>query len=222
MIYLEIYVLLITIILLICVKVDSVFKKYKTIDNKKNVSGMEIARNVLDDNELQSVYVIERKVKTMNKYIYKRKTIVLSSDVYHENSLYSLAVGAYMGLHGVYDKKKDSLFRFVNIFSSLRVFSYFISWIMFVLVVSSFNEAGAQLTLVLLLLSIIFSVLEFVVHKKIACDAYDYLKNNKYFTDEEEEGLAKVLQNVYFDAFTWHILTIWYDILELINESKKK
>ena len=222
MIYLEIYVLLIVILLLICVKVDSVFKKYETVDNKKNVSGMEIARNVLDENELQSVYVIERKEKVMDNYIYKRKTIVLSSDVFHENSLYSLAVGAYMGMQGIYDKKKDSLFRFVKTFSSIKTFSYFISWMMFFLVVFSYNETGALLALILLLLSIVFSVMEFVVHKKIAYEAYDYLKNKKYFNDEEDEGISKVLQNVYLDCFTWHILEVWYPLVNTVNESKKK
>lgn len=222
MIYLEIYILLIIISLLLCVKVDIVFRKQKKIDNKKNVSGMEIARNILDDNELQNVYVIERKEKIMDKYIYNRKIAVLSSDVYHENSLYSLAVGAYIGMHGVCDKKKDSLFNFVNAFNSFKLFTFIVSLVLFVLVVCDYKELGALMALILFLFSILFSVLEFIVNKRIAYDTYDYLKKKEYFNDSEDEAISAILRNVYLESFTWYCLSFWYSFLNLINESKKK
>ncbi len=75
MIYLEIYIVLIVISLLLCVKTDVVFKKYKQQDNKKKISGMEITRNVLDDNKLEKVYVIERKEKIMDVYDYRKKVV---------------------------------------------------------------------------------------------------------------------------------------------------
>ena len=222
MIYLEIYIVLIVISLLLCVKTDVVFKKYKQQDNKKKISGMEITRNVLDDNKLEKVYVIERKEKIMDVYDYRKKVVRLSSEVFHENSLYALAVGAYVGMHGVYDKKNNSLNKFVETVKPIKAGAYLFS--LFVLVMSMFsvNEAAFQIALVFFLLSLILSVLEFVVNKNIAYDTYDYLKKSESFDKEEDEAISDILQNVYLESFTWFVVRLWFSLVNVINEGKKK
>ena len=222
MIYLEIYIVLIVISLLLCVKTDMVFKKYKQEDNKKNISGMEITRNVLDDNKLEKVYVIERKEKVIEKYFFRRKTVVLSSEVFHENSLYALAVGAYIGMHGVYDKKNNSLNKFVETVKPIKVGAYLFSLFILVMGMFSVNEAAFQIALVFFLLSLILSVFEFVVNKNIAYDTYDYLKKNKSFDNEEDEAISDILQNVYLESFTWFVVRLWFSLVNVINEGKKK
>ena len=222
MIYLEIYIVIFVIVLLLCVKTDMVFKKYKQQDNKKKISGMEIARNVLDDNKLEKVYVIEKKEKVIDVYDYRKKVVRLSSEVFHEVSLYALAVGAYVGMHGVYDKKKNALNKFVETVKPIKVGAYMFSLLILLLGMFSVNEAAFQVALVFFLLALILSGLEFVVNKNIAYDTYDYLKKNKSFDKEEDEAISEILQNVYLESFTWFVVRLWYTLLNIINESKKK
>ena len=75
MVYLEIYVVLIVVVLLLMVKVDIGTKGSKTIDNKKELSGFEITRNVLDDNKLDKDYIIEKKGKLVDYYDYNNKVV---------------------------------------------------------------------------------------------------------------------------------------------------
>jgi Zn-dependent membrane protease YugP len=222
MIYLEIYFVILAVLLLVCVKVDIALKKYKTIDNKKNLSGMEVTRNLLDDNKLENVYVIEKRGKFIDRYFYNRKTVGLSSEVFHENSLYALAVGAYVGMHGVYDKKNNSLDKFVETVKPIKAGAYLFSLFVLVMGVFSVNEAAFQIALVFFLLSIILSVLEFVVNKNIAYDTYDYLKKSESFDKEEDEAISDILQNVYLESFTWFVVRLWFSLVNVINEGKKK
>ena len=222
MIYLEIYIVIITICLLLCVKVDMAFKKYKKTDNKKKLSGFEITRNVLDDNKLEKVYVIERKERVIDTYDYRKKVVRLSSEVFHENSLYALAVGAYVGMHGAYDKKNNSLYKFVETVKPIRLGAYMFSLFILILGMFSVNEVAFQGALVFLLLALILSGLSFIVDKNIAYDAYDYLKKNKSFEEDEDEAISEILQNVYLESFTWFIVRLWYTLVNIMNESKKK
>ena len=222
MIYLEVYVVIITFMLVLCLKEDMVFKKYKTVDNKKKMSGFELTRDILDDNKLEKVYVIERKEKIMDVYDYRKKTVRLSSEVFHENSIYALAKGAYVGMHGAYDKKNNSLYKFVEIFKPIRFGSYMLSLLSIVLGMFNGNEAAYQLALILLFLALIFSVLDFIVKKKIAYDTYDYLEKKKYFETDEDDAVSDVLQNVYLESFTWLIHSLVNGIVNTFNESKKK
>ena len=221
MIYLEIYFVILALLLVICVKVDMAIKKYKSVDNKKNLSGMEIARNLLDDNKLESVYVIEKRSKFIDRYVYNRKTVILSSDVFHENSLYALAVGAYVGMHGVYDKKNNSLFRFIETFGVVRYASYFASLVLLLLGMFNDNVSAYQIALILLIFSLIFSVLAFVVNRNAAYDTYDYLKKNKCFEKSEDDDISTILKNVYLESFTWYFVVLVNGIINTINESKK-
>ena len=34
------------------------YKKYDNIDNKKSISGFEVARNILDKNNLEKIYIV--------------------------------------------------------------------------------------------------------------------------------------------------------------------
>ncbi len=221
MIYLEIYFVILAVLLLVCVKVDIALKKYKTIDNKKNLSGMEVTRNLLDDNKLENVYVIEKRGKFIDRYFYNRKTVGLSSEVFHENSLYALAVGAYVGMHGVYDKKNNSLFRFIETFAAIRYASYFASLVLLVLGMVSDNVSAYQIALILLILSLIFSILAFVINRNAAYDTYDYLKKKKCFEKSEDEDISTILRNVYLESFTWYFIVLVNGFINTINESKK-
>ena len=221
MIYLEIYFVILALLLLVWIKVDIALKKYKTIDNKKNLSGMEAARDLLDANKLENVYVIEKRGKFIDKYIYNRKTVVLSTDVFHENSLYALAVGAYVGMHGVYDKKNNSLFRFIETFGIVRYSAYFASLVLLVLGMVNDNVSAYQIALILLILSLIFSVLAFIVNRNAAYETYDYLKKKKCFEKNEDDDISTILNNVYLESFTWYFIILVNGIINAINESKK-
>ncbi len=220
MIYLEIYVVLLVVVLLLIVKVDIATKTSKTVDNKKELSGFEAARNVLDDNKLEKTYIIEKKGKVVDYYDYNNKVIKLSSLVFHENTLYALGVGSYVGMHGAYDIKNNSIYKFIATFKPLANIIYYISLFLIIAGMYTANETAYQVALLLLVLILIFSTIMFVCKRNIAYEAYDYLKNNKCFKKEEDDMLSTVLRNVYLESYTWLITDLFYPVINLITQRK--
>ena len=77
----------------------------------KGKSGAEVAREILDKHGLQDIYVVETKGNLTDHYDPKRKVIRLSSDVYHKESISSVAVAAHECGHAIQDKDNYSFMR---------------------------------------------------------------------------------------------------------------
>ena len=53
------YILIIAIPIIAQIKISLSYSKYKKVDNKKGMSGFEVARKILDANGLEDIYVVE-------------------------------------------------------------------------------------------------------------------------------------------------------------------
>lgn len=99
------YFLALIIPMIAQIYVTSNYNKYKRINNDKKMTGFDIARMILDKNGLNNMYVIETKGNLTDHYDPKRKTIKLSSDVFHGSSIASMAVAAHEVGHALQDKE---------------------------------------------------------------------------------------------------------------------
>ena len=82
--------------------------------NKKNVTGQEVARAILDQNHLENVKVEEVRGILSDHYDPSKKVIRLSSEVYHSPSIASASVAAHECGHAIQDKKDYVFLRFRN------------------------------------------------------------------------------------------------------------
>ena len=85
--------------------VSSNYKKYKNIKNDKKLTGFEVARKILDKNGLSDLYIVETKGNLTDHYDPKRKTVKLSSEVFHGESIAAMAVAAHECGHAIQDKE---------------------------------------------------------------------------------------------------------------------
>lgn len=99
------YLLALIIPLIAQLYVTSSYNKYKRLENKKKLTGFEVARKILDRNGLKDIYIVEVKGNLTDHYDPKRKTVRLSSEVYHENSISSMAIAAHECGHAIQDKE---------------------------------------------------------------------------------------------------------------------
>ena len=83
------------------------YKKYNTENNNKELSGFEIARNILDKHNLEDMYIIEKRGMFTDTYDSKQNVIRLSTPVFHEESVYSLAVASYLATKSYLYNKQD-------------------------------------------------------------------------------------------------------------------
>ena len=99
------YLLALIIPLIAQLFVNSNYKKYKHLKNAKGLTGFEVARKILDKNGLNKLYIVETKGNLTDHYDPKRKTVRLSSEVFHGESIAAIAVAAHECGHAIQDKE---------------------------------------------------------------------------------------------------------------------
>jgi len=99
------YFLALIIPMIAQIYVSSSYNKFKRLNNGKSMSGFEVARKILDKNGLKDLYVVETKGNLTDHYDPKRKTVKLSSEVFHGDSIAAMAVAAHECGHAIQDKE---------------------------------------------------------------------------------------------------------------------
>lgn len=118
------------------------YNKTKKIKNKKNMSGFDVARKILDANGLSNVKILETSGELTDHYNPTNKTVTLSSDIYRNTSIASVSVAAHECGHAIQDKKgyvflrvRNKIVPIVNLASKIGyiaiLIGLFTSWIKF-------------------------------------------------------------------------------------------
>lgn len=85
--------------------VSYTYNRFKKVRNDFGLTGFDVAKKILEVNGLEKLYVVETQGKLTDHYDSSRKTIRLSSEVYHEESIASLAIAAHECGHALQDKE---------------------------------------------------------------------------------------------------------------------
>jgi len=93
-----------TITLLAQFFVNSSYSRYKQRLNNSGFTGKEVARKILDANGLKNIKVLEVAGTLTDHYDPTKKVVNLSTDIYKDNSIASIAVAAHECGHAIQDK----------------------------------------------------------------------------------------------------------------------
>jgi Zn-dependent membrane protease YugP len=88
--------------------VKSSYNQYRKIGNRKNLTGFEIARKILDKHGLENIHVVETKGMLTDHYDPRRKVVRLSTEVFHGDSIASISIAAHEASHAI--QHKDGYF----------------------------------------------------------------------------------------------------------------
>ena len=103
--------------------VSSSYAKYKKIQNSKNLTGAEVAREILNRHGLGNVYVTETRGVLSDHYDPTRKVIRLSKDIYQGTSIAAVSVASHECGHAIQDKEGYSFMRFRSLMFPIVNFS---------------------------------------------------------------------------------------------------
>lgn len=93
------------------------YSKYSKIQNRRDISGVEVAQEILRRNGLDNVYVVETKGYLSDHFDPGANVVRLSSDVFHGKTLSAAAVAAHEVGHAIQHKEG-------NFFMKLRKFIF--------------------------------------------------------------------------------------------------
>ena len=207
------------------------YHKYNKKQNSLDMTGEDIARKILDDNDLQNI-----KVKSSgaiffgNSYSHFFKKVRLRKLTWKKSSVSSLAMASQKSCLAILDKENDPDMKTrikltpIIYFGPLAFIPLVIIGVLIdILVIKSesfpFTIGLTAFGLVLYLISFIMSIKVLKTEIKAQNKAYEILKQNDMATDEELKMLKKLfkLYNIeYINNMVVALLELIYRVLQII------
>ena len=212
--YLLLFVSII-VVLVAQIVVSVSYSKYKKVKNCKGVSGLDVARAILDKHGMKDIYVTEVQGKLADHYDPRRKVVRLSSDIYHGTSIASVSVAAHEVGHALQDrdgylfmKIRSVLVPVVNFSSTAGYFAIMIGIIFGYL---KLLWIGIILELIILLFQLITLPVEFNASSR---GKRELIEND--LIDDEEKSECSVMLGAAAFTYVASLLSTLLQVARLI------
>lgn len=206
--------ILITLVAQIYVKVS--YSKCRKIKVAKEISGFEVAREILDSNGLKDVYVTETKGVMSDHYDPSRKVVRLSTEVFHGTTIASVSIAAHETGHAIQDKTGYSFMKFRSLMFPVVNFSSSAGYIAILIsLIFGFYDLlwlGIVLEVVVLLFQLVTLPVEFDASNR----AKSELSKHKIVSKDEKVLSDNMLKAAAF-TYVASVLTAILQILRLIT-----
>ena len=173
--------------------VRTTYSKYSKIQNRKNKTGAEVAREILDKNGLSNIYVVATDGTLTDHYDPTRKVIRLSKAIYEGSSVASMAVAAHECGHAIQDKDgyvplriRSAIYPVVNAATSI---AYWIIFIGFIFQAADLIYLGIAFTV----LGLLFQIITLPVEFNASSRAKQIVKKLGIASSYDEEGVKNML-----------------------------
>ena len=212
--------LIITFLSQIIIKIA--YSKYQKQENAKKLTGFDVARQILDSNNLQDILVLETSGYLSDHYDPAKKVIKLSNDIYHGTTISSAAVAAHECGHAIQDKENYKPMRIrskivptVNLFTKIGYLSIIIG--------ALFSYKLMLLGVILLLSILLFQIITLPVEFNASHRALKQIDNLNLLSNSEQKGAKKVLIAAAF-TYVASVLSTLMQILRyaLIAASRRR
>lgn len=181
------------IILVAQAKVKSSYQRYRVIKNKKNLTGQEIARIILDANGLNNIYIVEVKGELTDHYDPSRKVLRLSKGVFGEETIASASIAAHEVGHAIQDKEGYTFMKIravlVPIVNFITYIGYIVAFISLIGGITGYLKISIFIILAALLFQLITLPVEFDASKR----AKEQLLKLGLVDETEAVGVSKML-----------------------------
>lgn len=172
-------------------KISSAYEKYNKIASSTNLSGAEVARQILDRNGLNNVTINLVNGKLSDHYDPRDKTLNLSRDVYYKNSIASVSIAAHEVGHAIQDsveyvplKVRATLVPLANLGTQLSFFLIILGFF--------FSVFFIKLGIALFFFAVLFQIVTLPVEFNASNRAKKELANG-IISDEDLRGTKEVL-----------------------------
>lgn len=206
------------------------YMKYNRMENSLGMTGVEVARKILDDNDLQRIKVkATGSILFGNSYSHFFKKVRLRRLTRHKTSLTAMGMGAQKACLAILDKEGDpDMRKRVRLYPLITFGPFaFIPLILVGVVLDYFVFSGTGLWVYVLgglgllfyVYAIVLSVLTLKTEKKAQERAYTILQQNRMATEEELiclKDLFRLYNIQYINDIILACLELLYTVLEIL------
>ncbi|ANU10678.1 hypothetical protein A1A1_09436 [Planococcus antarcticus DSM 14505] len=191
--YIFYFILLLIIPIWAQFKLKRTYKKYSKVRSTSGHTGAQVARTILDANNLQDVKVIESRGMLSDHYNPMTKVVALSSHNYHEASVAGTAVAAHEVGHAIQDAEDYSFLRLRHRLVPIVNISSNMSWVFIMIGFFSAWSGALLIGIILLAAGVVFQLVTLPVEFNASSRAMDQLLSHNIIRNEEERHAKKVL-----------------------------
>lgn len=201
--------------------IHNTYNKYKMVKNGKKLSGFEVARKILDRNGLTNVYIVENPNGELSDcYDSSRKTVRLSTDVYHGETIAAVAVAAHECGHAIQDKEAYAMLRVRSMLFPVVNIGTRISYLLITIGILFRAFDVMELAVIVTALALAFQLVTLPVEFNASERAKKILLEEGITTVDENVGVSKVLQSAaltYVAAVLTTLIQMIYYLLRYAN-----
>ena len=191
------------------------YSKYKKILNNKDLSGYDVARKILDSNNLDNIMILETRGNLTDHYDPQRKVIKLSTDIYHGSSIAGAAVAAHECGHAIQDKENYTIFKIRSALVPVVNFVSYLGYFGLLISIIGGLTGYIKLSIIILLAAVLFQLVTLPVEIDASKRALVQLEELNLVYNDENKSAKKVLSAA---AMTYiaGLLSSILDLLRLI------
>ncbi|MGH2317616.1 zinc metallopeptidase [Planococcus sp. SE5232] len=191
--YILYFILLLIIPIWAQFKLKRTYGKYSKIRSTSGHTGAQVARTILDANNLQDIKVVESRGMLSDHYNPLTKTVALSSHNYHEASVAGTAVAAHEVGHAIQDAEDYSFLRLRHRMVPIVNISSNMSWVFIMIGFFSAWSGALLIGIILLAAGVVFQLVTLPVEFNASNRAMDQLLSHNIIRNDEERHAKKVL-----------------------------
>ncbi|WP_042457807.1 zinc metallopeptidase [Neobacillus dielmonensis] len=158
MFYLIYFIIIALIPIWAQMKVKGTYSKYSRVNSAAYLRGAEVARQILNENGLYNVGVEEVRGYLSDHYDPRTKTVRLSSQNYHSNSIAAAAVAAHECGHAIQDAESYAFLRFRHALVPVANFGSNASWILIMIGIFAQLSGLLLLGIILMAAAVLFQI----------------------------------------------------------------
>ncbi|MFH1387361.1 MAG: zinc metallopeptidase [bacterium] len=174
-------------------KVKSTYEKYSKVASSRNYTGAQVARFVLDRNNMQNVAVKPVAGELTDHYDPRDKTLHLSENVYGSNSVAAIGVAAHEAGHAIQDSKSYAPLKLRNGLVPVTNLGTTLAFPLFLIGMFASIPMFMDLGIILFSLAVVFSVITLPVEFNASNRAIKVLSDGNYLTTQELPMAREVL-----------------------------
>lgn len=175
-------------------KVQNNFNKYLRVSTTRGLTGLQVARSLLDQNGLENIPIELSRGKLSDHYDPTKKVLRLSQEVYAGHSIASVSVAAHEVGHAIQHANGYVPLTFRNAVFPIARFgsSAALPLIVVGLLIPNFAPL-INIGILLFAASVLFQIVTLPVEFNASNRALELINSNGFLTDNESNGAKKVL-----------------------------
>ena len=193
-------------------------------NNKKELSGFEVARNILDFNNLDKMYIVEKRGYLTDIYDKNHVAVKLSTTSFHDTTLYAMLMASFISSEAIL-VNKDNQISLKIILNPLFDFITYLIYSLIIIGICTKTTSTIYLAVSLLVITIIYHLIIYLINNKLITNSTDNLYRLEYYQPEDKDEIDKINNSIRFYNLAHIVLCLFHlfaKIKEIINDSKRK